>query len=554
MNKFLLLAINSKYIHSNPAVYSLKAVSPHPEKIKILEYTVNSRIDDIIDGIYEEHPDAIGISCYIWNIDYVKKLLPETAGLLPGVPVWLGGPEVSYNPEPYLREYDNVEGIICGEGEIPFNMLTDCCFSDRRQDIRKIPGMAYIEEGRLVCNPCTEPLEPDLLPPPVIAENRNRIMYYESSRGCPFSCSYCLSSIDKKLRFRSCDKVKTDLKIFLDAGVPLVKFVDRTFNCNREHSRTIWKYIIENDNGITGFHFEISADLLEDEDIAILNGMRPGLVQLEIGVQSVNEKTLRAIHRNVKLDVLMENVRKILAEGNIHVHLDLIAGLPYEDMKSFRKSFNEIYLLHPHALQLGFLKLLYGTRMRNEAGRYGMVCRSYAPYEVLYTDYMSYDDMRQLKKVENVLDMYYNSRMYPGSIKYLQEFFESPYDMYVQLGEFYNARYHDGSLPSRTDRYRLLYDFAAERLGENETGIMAELLKYDMLLRDNAKNMPDFMRPNPAGKRLTKAEHAEVFSLNVAEYVKSGKIVPEATTVYFNYLNREKTDNNATVKIMEETE
>lgn len=567
MEKFLLLAINSKYIHSNLAVYCLKAATEYSDRVCIREYTINNHADDILKGIYEEQPDVIGISCYIWNIDYVMKLLPEIDKVMPDVPVWLGGPEVSYNAEYYINNYRNVAGVMCGEGELTFRALMDCYVKGNVPDISEIPGIACMKDGNIIVNKWPEPVNMDEIAMPYKVaglgeeEYRNRIIYYESSRGCPFSCSYCLSSVDKKLRFKSLQKVFEDLQFFLDNRVPLVKFVDRTFNCKKEHARAIWKYIRDNDNGHTGFHFEISADILDDEDIDILKCMRPGLVQLEVGVQSVNRDTLNAIHRNMNLDVLKNNVEELIGNGNIHLHLDLIAGLPYEDMKSFKNSFDRIYSMCPHNLQLGFLKLLHGSLMRSEADRYGIVCRDYAPYEVLYTDCLTYGDVLELKKVENVLDMYYNSRMFVAGLKYLVGFYESAFDMYREFGTYYCNRYPDGSLPSRNNKYSLLYEFASGIMDNDELAVMADLLKYDMLLRDNVKTYPAFMEPSAkmredarryVEKGRTKAEHVEIFNLDVPHYIKTGDVIKKETPVHFDYLTRTIMDNNASVRIMED--
>lgn len=399
MNKFLLVAINSKYIHSNLAVYCLKAATAYSDKVYIREFTINNQLEDILKNIYLEKPDVIGISCYIWNINCVKELLPELNKLLPGVKIWLGGPEVSYNTEEYAGRYENVAGVIKGEGEAVFKELMDCYMEGREKDIPSIPGITTVSDGKIIDNPCTLVYDmSDSVMPYYAAgykedDYKNKIIYYESSRGCPFSCSYCLSSVDKHLRFRNTELVLTDLKVFLDNKVALVKFVDRTFNCNREHSRKILRFIRDNDNGITSFHFEIAADILEDEDIRIMNSLRPGLIQLEIGVQSTNQDTIKAIHRVMNLDKLRNNVTAIRKCRNIHMHLDLIAGLPYEDINSFRKSFNDIYDMKPDNLQLGFLKLLHGSLMREEKDKYGIVARDIPPYEVLYTKYLSYDDI-----------------------------------------------------------------------------------------------------------------------------------------------------------------
>lgn len=568
MNKFLLVAINSKYIHSNLAVYCLKAATAYSDKVYIRKFTINNQLEDILKNIYLEKPDVIGISCYIWNINYVKELLPELNKVLPGVKIWLGGPEVSYNTEEYAGRYENVAGVIKGEGEAVFKELMDCYMEGREKDIPFIPGITTVSDGKIIDNPCTLVYDmSDSVMPYYAAgykedDYKNKIIYYESSRGCPFSCSYCLSSVDKHLRFRNTELVLTDLKVFLDNKVALVKFVDRTFNCNREHSRKILRFIRDNDNGITSFHFEIAADILEDEDIRIMNSLRPGLIQLEIGVQSTNQDTIKAIHRVMNLDKLRNNVAAIRKCRNIHMHLDLIAGLPYEDINSFRKSFNDIYDMKPDNLQLGFLKLLHGSLMREEKDKYGIVARDIPPYEVLYTKYLSYDDILKLKQVEKVLDMYYNSNMFVLSVRYLSGSFDDSFAMYELLSECFERRYSDGSLPSRNGKFELLYDFAGDYLNEHDMMVFGEMLRFDMYLRDNVKSLPECFAFNKdeslrakkySGEhKLTKAEHIEIFKINPVEYRDNGNVVCGDTVIYFDYLIRDY-DNNATIKILEET-
>lgn len=568
MNKFLLVAINSKYIHSNLAVYCLKAATAYSDKVCIREFTINNQLEDILKNIYLEKPDVIGISCYIWNINYVKELLPELNKVLPGVKIWLGGPEVSYNTEEYAGRYENVAGVIKGEGEAVFKELMDCYMEGREKDIPSIPGITTVSDGKIIDNPCTLVYDmSDSVMPYYAAgykedDYKNKIIYYESSRGCPFSCSYCLSSVDKHLRFRNTELVLTDLKVFLDNKVALVKFVDRTFNCNREHSRKILRFIRDNDNGITSFHFEIAADILEEEDIRIMNSLRPGLIQLEIGVQSTNQDTIKAIHRVMNLDKLRNNVAAIRKCRNIHMHLDLIAGLPYEDINSFRKSFNDIYDMKPDNLQLGFLKLLHGSLMREEKDKYGIVARDIPPYEVLYTKYLSYDDILKLKQVEKVLDMYYNSNMFVLSVRYLSGSFDDSFAMYELLSECFERRYSDGSLPSRNGKFELLYDFAGDYLNERDMMVFGEMLRFDMYLRDNVKSLPECFAFNKdeslrakkySGEhKLTKAEHIEIFKINPVEYRDNGNVVCGDTVIYFDYLIRDY-DNNATIKILEET-
>ena len=559
-NKILLVAINSKYIHSNLAVLCLKtAAEPYGDNVCIAEYTINNRMEDILRGIYEQSPDVIAFSCYIWNISLVKELIIELGKILPGVPIWLGGPEVTYCAKEYVGIYSNVAGVMKGEGELIFKEVTACYTEKRIDDLNKVPGVVMYRDGEIIDNPCPLPVNMNEINIEYDTELlEHKIIYYESSRGCPFSCSYCLSSVDKKLRFRDTDRVKADLALFIEHEVKQVKFVDRTFNCRKTHAMDIWRFIKENDRGITNFHFEIAADLLDDEEIELLNSMRPGLVQLEIGVQSTNPDTIEAIHRKMNLDKLANNLLGIQKAGNIHIHLDLIAGLPYENFTSFSKSFNDIYNMKPDQLQLGFLKLLHGSLMRDEKDKYGIVCIDRPPYEVLFTKWLSYEDVLKLKLIENVVEMFYNSSMAVAGLKYLENFFSDAFTMYLELGILYDKKYPSGSLPSRNAKYELLYEFASGYLNDKELAVMTQLLKYDMLTGDNLKSLPAFLKPDYEAaaearslipeRKLTKAEHIEIFDIDVPEYVNSGRIMYGKYPLYFNYLKRDALTNKAFIK------
>lgn len=478
MKKFLLVAINAKYIHSSPAIRCLKAASGiYENNVKLAEFTINNRMSDILRGIYEENADYIGISCYIWNMELVGKIIKNLALICPNVPIWLGGPEVSYNAQEVIDRYPEIAGVIKGEGEDTFRRLLECYMEQREADIENIKGLATKDFD----NECPDPVNFSLMKMPYesadrLRDCRNKIIYYESGRGCPFSCSYCLSSVDKKVRFKSMDVVKKDLKYFIDNDAAQVKFVDRTFNCKKEHALEIWKFIKENDKGITNFHFEIAADLLDDEQIEILNSMRTGLVQLEIGVQSTNLKTIEAIHRKMNLEVLRNNVDRLSAPGNIHLHLDLIAGLPYEDYESFGRSFDDVYDMQPDALQMGFLKLLHGSLMRFEAEKYGIKAMENPPYEVLCTDYLSYGDIIKLKKTERVLDIFYNSGKYKSAMKYMVSFYDRPFHMYEQMGEFFDGKYPKGALASEKGKNEFLQEFAAEFIKDADVDILSECI------------------------------------------------------------------------------
>jgi radical SAM superfamily enzyme YgiQ (UPF0313 family) len=552
--KFLLAAVNAKYIHSNLGVYSLKKYADEKRKgqaadvsgadweIEIGEYTINHQMDDILQDIYEKDPDAVGFSCYIWNILYVQELIRDLKKVLPRTEIWLGGPEVSYRAEEFLRKEPSVRGVMAGEGEETFFRLLGA--ADRQEEsetgdggdfirqaacqnisrsvwpdesLEQIPGLIFRrEDGSGVCG-CheTEEIVKNLPAPlmdlddiPFVYSDlkgmENRIIYYESSRGCPFSCSYCLSSIDKTVRFRSLELVKQELAFFLEHRVPQVKFVDRTFNCKKSHSMEIWRFIRDHDNGITNFHFEISADLLSEEELFLLSEMRPGLVQLEIGVQTTNPDTIREIRRRMDLKKLESNVKQINGFRNIHQHLDLIAGLPWEGYESFKRSFNQVYAMEPEQLQLGFLKVLSGSYMEERAQDYGLLFRETPPYEVLSTRWLSYGELIRLKGVEEMVEVYYNSGQFRNTVKELQTEFSSAFDMYEALWGYYRERGLSGVSHSRNARYEILFAFIEKTLGRDiQTEVQADpdrlelyrdLLTEDLYLRENAKSRPSFGR------------------------------------------------------------
>ncbi|MBS6377396.1 MAG: B12-binding domain-containing radical SAM protein [Clostridium sp.] len=552
--KFLLAAVNAKYIHSNLGVYSLKKYADEKRKqqgtafsgpdweIEIGEYTINHQMDYILQDIYEKAPDAVGFSCYIWNILYVQELIRDLKKVLPQTEIWLGGPEVSYRAEEFLRKEPSARGVMAGEGEETFFRLLGAA---KRQDagssvwrdeaLEQIPGLVFRREagsgsssgpetGEIVKNPPAPLMDLDDIPFVYsdLKGMENRIIYYESSRGCPFSCSYCLSSIDKTVRFRSLDRVKRELAFFLENRVPQVKFVDRTFNCKKSHSMEIWRFIQEHDNGITNFHFEISADLLSEEELSLLSQMRPGLVQLEIGVQTTNPDTIREIRRRMDLGKLESHVRQINGFGNIHQHLDLIAGLPWEGYESFKRSFNQVYAMEPEQLQLGFLKVLSGSYMEERAQDYGLRFRDTPPYEVLATRWLSYGELIRLKGVEEMVEIYYNSGQFRNTVKELQKEFLSPFDMYESLREYYREKGLSAVSHSRNARYEILFAFIEKTLGKRpQTGVQTsaqtegqteeqaedrteepadrlelyrDLLTEDLYLRENAKSRPSFAR------------------------------------------------------------
>ena len=492
--RVLLIAVNAKYIHSNPAVYSLRAyaqaaLGDQPEVgIEIAEYTINQNTENILADIYRHRPDIAAFSCYIWNWNTIQELLPELPKLLPDTKLWLGGPEVSFHAEKILAQYTQLTGIMVGEGEETFTQLVRFYHAPKGQ-LQDIPGLV-LPQGR------TQPRElTDMSKLPFLYEDlgkfQNRIIYYESQRGCPFRCAYCLSAIDKSVRLRDIETVKKELQYFLDHKVSQVKFIDRTFNCNAAHALAIWRYLLENDNGVTNFHFEIAADLMTEEELEVLKQMRPGLIQLEIGVQSTNEQTLHAINRYMSLEHLRQVVDKIHSFHNIHQHLDLIAGLPYEDYDSFVTSFNDVYAMRPQQLQLGFLKVLKGSPIEEKAEEYGIVYNSRPPYEVLYSRWIPYDDVLRLKGIEEMVELYYNSCQFTHTLPVLEKEFASPFAMYEALSQYYEEKGYYINTPARAYRYQVLLEFAQQK-APARSELYAQLLTFDMYLRENLKSRPAF--------------------------------------------------------------
>lgn len=590
--KILLTAINAKYIHSNLAVYSLQAyAAAHGHKIERAEYTINNQLEDILEKIYCQKPDILLFSCYIWNVEYVKELVSEFHKLRPEVPIWVGGPEVSFETERFLKENPAITGIMMGEGE---RTLTELCeyFEQCEQDaqslsqnrdearnetagagmeyekksgaftelneemLKKIDGISYRRsDGTVAIQPLRSLLPMDELPfcYANLKDFEHRIIYYESSRGCPFNCSYCLSSVDKKLRFRSLPLVYKELQFFIDAKVPQVKFVDRTFNCQHEHAMGIWKYIKEHDNGITNFHFEISADLLREDELELISDMRPGLIQLEIGVQSTNGDTIREIHRTMRLEEVYRAVNRVKAGKNIHQHLDLIAGLPFEDYQRFQQSFNDIYALHPQQLQLGFLKVLKGSYMYEHAQEYGLVYRSRPPYEVMASKWVSYDEMLEIRLVEEMLELHYNSGQFLTYLAVLEWKYDSTFQMFLDMGHFYREHGYLDCSHSRVRRTEIVQEFA-EIVDPERRDIYREALIFDLYKIEKSKSRPFWAKNVQQDKRQTGKylrEHGMEKKYCYFEYFEhineKGEITEEKDPLWllFDYENRDSLTNEA---------
>ena len=546
--KILLAACNAKYIHSNLAVYDLKAYSSdYDEHVILREYTINQPKDEILKDIYSSGADVVCFSCYIWNISFVRELIRDLVKILPKTAFWAGGPEVSYDAEKFLTEMPEMTGVMVGEGEKTFHDLLEF-YIDGKDSLEEISGIAYRTGDKIIHNGWRELM--DLSAIPFVYEHlekfENRIIYYESSRGCPFSCSYCLSSIDKKLRFRDLELVKIELQFFLDHRVPQVKFVDRTFNCKHEHAMTIWKYILEHDNGVTNFHFEISADLLREEEMELMSQMRPGLIQLEIGVQSTNPETIRAIHRHMDLKKLEHCVNRVHSFRNIHQHLDLIAGLPYEDYDIFHQSFNDVYQMKPDQLQLGFLKVLKGSLMQKEAEVYGIVYKEKEPYEVLSTNWLTYGEVLKLKMVESMVEVYYNSGQFWHTLEYLVPLEKDAFTFYEKLGSFYEKKGYSEISHSRMRRYEILLEYLQEET-DVPTEVAAQKMLYDLYLREKLKKRPAFASDQKQyetavwnyrkNNQVSKTAHIEVFE--------------NGTVILFDYEKRDPLSKNAYTEVIQ---
>ena len=528
--KTVLVAINAKYIHSNLAVYSLRSYARtfgyEPE---LLEFTINQQKDQILKGIYEAKPDLLCFSCYIWNLSYVEEIIEDIKKILPKVTIWAGGPEVSYDAPQFLKRHPEVDGIMCAEGEQTLTELIRYYETEKSQgkSLDEINGIVYQENRMIHQTPLRDIMNMDdlVFPYEDLKDFEHKIIYYESSRGCPFSCSYCLSSIDKKLRFRSFYLVEKELEFFLVHKVPQVKFVDRTFNCKKSHAMAIWTYIKEHDNGITNFHFEVAADLLTEDEIALIQTMRPGLIQLEIGVQSTNEKTLAEIHRKTDFEEITRKVKAVQKGENVHQHLDLIAGLPYENYESFGHSFNDVYALKPEQLQLGFLKVLKGSYMAEEAEGYGCVHKAKPPYEVLGTRWLSYKEILKLKGVEEMVEVYYNSGQFQKTIRAMEHLFETAFSMYEELADFYEKNGYNEISHTRIRRYEILQEFLQEK--EANLEYFKQLMIFDLYARENMKTRPQW------------ANDLSAYKMQILDFYKKEEENPELLTDYQGYQARQ---------------
>lgn len=586
--KLLLVAINAKYIHSSLAVKSLEDYAKSKDVnlkdyVELAEYTINNTKNYIIEEIYKKNPDVIAFSCYIWSYSYVRDIARNIKRVLPKADIWFGGPEVSYDASDILISMPEVTGVMRGEGEKTFFELAQAyveyghsmsdCEEKLSEALRGIPGLVYRDTKGIQTCLDREPMDLNELTFPYenISDYENKIIYYEGSRGCPFSCSYCMSSIDKRVRFKNLDKIKKELAFFIENEVPQVKFVDRTFNCNHEYTKSIWRFLIENDKGKTNFHFEIAADLLDDEEIEIIASMRPGLIQMETGIQTTNPLTIKEIDRHMDFNKVADRVRKIASVGNVHQHLDLIAGLPYEGYESFKKSFDDVYALRPNQLQLGFLKVLKGSKMHRKQKDYGIEHLYEPPYEVLSTNELSYKELLHIKLVEEMTEIYYNSGQFEKTLLMLEREYQSPFDLFHELGEFYESRGLRGINHSRQARYDILRDFIEEK-GFEHKEIYDETMLYDLYLRENLKSRPAWAAASKdyrsfytnsdnikaylgeyeryEYKQIIRMTHMETFSLDYTQWKDKAELKNKEVDILFDYNKRSLLNNSAKVWVI----
>ena len=542
--KVLLTAINSKFIHSNLAVRYLKSFTKDMDYQGVIrEFTINDREERILEEIIKEKPDVVAFSTYIWNVEIISRVANLIKRVNPKIEILYGGPEVSFDSIQFLK--DNVgEYVIEGEGEKTYRDFL--LYKLGEMDLEKVRGLHYKFEEKVYSNE-KRPLmsmSEIVFPYEEDEDLSNKIVYYEASRGCPFNCKYCLSSTSHGVRFLDIERILNELKYFIDKKVRLVKFVDRTFNCNHKFSMAIWKFLIEQDTS-TQFHFEISADILKDEEIKLLSNAPDGRFQFEVGVQTTNDDVLRNINRFVNFSDIKEKVVELMAIKNIKQHLDLIAGLPGEDYNSFVRSFNDVYGIRPEEIQLGFLKLLKGSSMREEAERYGMEFSPYPPYEILKTDKITYEELLKLKKVEEMVDKYYNSQKFKLIIGYFEDKFDSPFEFYYSLGLFFDNRGYFNKNIGNIEYYKVFLDFNNEIL-KNDNKIVNEIVKFNYLLYNKNRGLPEFLRSgisreeeksikdNLRGKYSFKEYHLEKFVINMESYLLERKIVEEDSYYLFD--------------------
>lgn len=489
--KTVIATLNAKYIHVSLALRYLKAYCQRDFQIELKEFTIKDTPMNIVTDIVQENPDVVGFSCYIWNIEETIILIDMLKKINPELKIVLGGPEVSYDVEYWMERLTGVDFIVVGEGEESFHHLLQECAGEEKYHL--VFGLAYRKEGKTIINPPRPKMDLNSIPSPYqgfpdLEELRNRVVYFETSRGCPFSCSFCLSSIEVGVRYFDIERTKKELKFLIDQGVKLIKFVDRTFNIKRDYAMEIFDFLIKNHKG-TVFQFEITADIMRPEVLAFLaEHAPPGVFRFEIGVQSTNDATNQLVNRKQNFQKLKNTVNTIKAAENIDQHLDLIAGLPEEDYHSFRKTFNDVFALRPEELQLGFLKMLRGTGIRQNAAKYGYKWMEHSPYEILGNDILPFSDIIKIKRVEDVLEKYWNAHRMDYTIEFLVSHkYETPFDFFQQFGDYWEANGWQRIGHQLEDLFSRLYEF----LGHTQVKqlpIIKGLMQLDYFLTQ--KNKP----------------------------------------------------------------
>ncbi|WP_238858543.1 MULTISPECIES: B12-binding domain-containing radical SAM protein [unclassified Clostridium] len=542
--KVLITAVDSKFIHSNLAVRYLKSFTRDMDyESKIKEFTINDREGRILEEIIKEKPDIVAFSTYIWNVELVSRVANLIKRVDSNIEILYGGPEVSFDSRSFLK--NNVgEYVIEGEGEKTYrDFILYKLGKIKLEDVRglhyKVNDIVYSNEKRPLMS-----MDEIVFPYEENEDLTNKIVYYEASRGCPFNCKYCLSSTSHGVRFLDIDRVLKDLMYFINKEVRLVKFVDRTFNCNSKFAMAIWDFLINQDTN-TQFHFEISADILKPQEIELLSKAPKGRFRFEVGVQTTNDEVLRNINRFVNFSDIKEKVLEIEALRNIDQHLDLIAGLPGEDYESFKKSFNDMYEIKPEEIQLGFLKLLKGSSMREDADKYGMEYSPYPPYEILKTDKISYEELLKLKKVEEMVDKYYNSQKFNHIIRYFERKFELPFDFYYSLGMFFEDKGYFSKNIGNAEYYKVFLDYSESVLQESNK-YLKEIIRFNYLIFNKKRGLPEFLRSGMEKEEEKsikeklkeqysfKEYHLEKFKINIEKYIETGEMLEEDTYYLFN--------------------
>lgn len=585
--KIILTTLNSKFIHSNLAIRYLSNYVKNIVDIEIYEFTINQNIDFIASEIYKLDPKVIGFSTYIWNLKETLKICEILKTVKPDIKIVLGGPEVSFDGESLMEQYPYVDFIIYGEGEETFKEFVDNIVHNNK-DFSNVLGLIYRDGEKVIKNKERDLIqELDNIPSPysnVGSEFKNKIVYYESSRGCPFNCKFCLSSSIKGVRYFNIDRVKEDLSNLIKCGVKQVKFVDRTFNANKKYAMEIMQFIIDKDPVDINFHFEVTAHLLDNEVLNFLKSVKEGLFQFEVGVQSTNDDTIKAVGRTTDFEKLSKVTRMIKSYKNIHQHLDLIAGLPYEDYNTFRESFNDVYNLKPEKLQLGFLKMLKGSGLRLKEEKYGYKYIDKPPYEVLANDFISYDKIIKLKGIEDLVEKYYNEGYFQHTLEFIiKNYYIGPFGFYEDFLKYWEDNDYNKVSHSRNKLYEILKRFVAYK-DYAHISIIDNLLKYDYIYNNKRPKLPVSLQVGDnrivqknihnilkderilekylyeykdiSTKKLINLVSLENFNVNVLEVIKAGYNPIESSKAYILFVHKDGEINRCVAtditKIVEE--